>query len=101
MSAVAQKLSESLKKQTWLPVFSLERKMTFWAKSQFYVKMWPALRKGSGWSYSQRPLNTIGTRVGTKIYDNGDYGDYADYDDDDDDDDGDDDNDDYNVFSSS
>ena len=96
MSAVAQKLSESLKKQTWFPVFSLERKTTFWAVSQFYVEMWPALRKGSGWSYSQRTLSTIGTRGGKKNYDNGDYDDDDDDDDDDDydnDDNDDDDND--------
>ena len=74
---------------------SLERKTTFWDRSQFYVEMWPALRKGSGWSYSQRTFNTIGTRGGKKNYDNGDYDD-----DDDDDDDYDDENDDYNVFSS-
>ena len=61
--------------------------------------MWPALRKGSGGSYSQRTLNTIGTRGGKKIYDNGDYDD--DDDDDDDYDDDDDDDDDFNVFSSS
>ena len=90
-------LRESLKKQTLFPVFSLERKTTFWAGNQFYVEMWPALRKGSGWSYSQRTLNTIGTRGGKKNYDNGDYDD----DDDDDYDDDDDDDDDYNVFSSS
>ena len=97
MSAVAQKLSESLKKQIWFPVFSLEKKTTFWAGSQFYVEVWPALRKGSGWSYSQSTLNTIGTRGGKKNYENGDY-----YDDDDDDDDYDDDEDDddvYNMFS--
>ena len=93
MSAVAQKLSESLKKWTWFPVFSLERKMTFWAGSQFYVGMWPALRKGSGWSYSQRIWSTIGTRGGKKNYDNCDYDDDdVDYDDDNDDDD------DFNVF---
>ena len=60
-------------KWTWFPFFSLERKTTFWAGSQFYVKMWPALRKGSGWSYSQRTLSAIGTRGGKKKYDNGDY----------------------------
>ena len=65
------------------------------ARSQFYVEMWPALRKGSGWSYSQGTLNSIGTRGGKKIYDNGDY---DDDDDDDDYDDDDDDDDDYNVF---
>ena len=48
--------------------------------------MWPALRKGSGWSYSQRTFNTIGTRGGKKNYDNGDYDDDY-YDDDDYDDD--------------
>ena len=72
--------------------------MTFWAGSQFHVEMWPALRKGSGWSYSQRTLNTINIRRGKKNYDDGDY--YDDDDDDDDYDDYDDDNDDYNVFSS-
>ena len=99
ISAVAQKMSESLKKQTWFPVFSLERKTTFWAGSKFYDEMWPALRKGSGWSYSKRTLYTIGTRGGKKNYDIGDYDDDEDeddyYDDDDDDDD------DYNMFSSS
>ena len=63
----------------------------------FYVEIWPALRKGSGWSYSQRALNTIGTGGGKKNYDNSDY--YDDDDDDDYDDDNDDDND-YNLFSS-
>ena len=80
-------------KRTWSPVFSLERKTTFSAGSQFYVEMWPALRKGSGWSYSQRTLNTIGTRGGKKNYDNCDYDD-----DDDDDDDYDDDDDDEYVY---
>ena len=61
--------------------FSLERKTTFRAKNQFYVEMWPALRKGSDWSYSQRTFNTIHTRGGKKNYDTHDY------DDDDDDDD--------------
>ena len=59
--------------------------------------MWPALRKGSGWSYSKRTLSPIGTRGGKKNYNNGDYDD--DDDDDDDDYDNDDDDDDYNVFS--
>ena len=86
MSAVAQKLSKSLKKRTWFPVFSKERKTTFWAGSQFYVEMWPALRKGSGWSYSHRTLNTNGTRGGKNNYDNGDYDDNDDADDDYDDD---------------
>ena len=71
--------------------------------------MWPALRKGSGCSYSQRTWSTIGTRGGKKNYDNGDYDDHDDDDDDYDDDDHDDDDydddadddDDYNVFSSS
>ena len=94
-------MSESLKKQTWFLVFSLEWKTTFWAKNQFYVEMWPALRKESGWSYSQRTFNTIGTRGGKKNYDNGDYDEKDDNNDDDDDyDDYDDENDDYNVFSS-
>ena len=99
MSAVALKLSESLKKQTWFPVFSLERKTTFRAGSQFYLEMWPALRKGSGWSSSQRTLNTIETTGKKKNYDNG----YFDDDDDDDydNDDYDDDYNDYNVFFSS
>ena len=88
MSALALKLSESLKKQTWFPVFSLERKTTFLAGSKFYVEMWPILRKGSEWSYSKRTLNTIGTRGGKKNYDNGGY----------DDDDDDDYNDGYGVF---
>ena len=48
--------------------------------------MWPALRKGNGWSYSPRTFNTIGTRGGKNNYENGDYDD-DDYDDDDDDDD--------------
>ena len=87
MSAVAQKLSESLKKQTWFTVFSKERTTTFWAKSKFYVKILPALRKGSCWSYSQRTLSTIGTRGGMKNYDNCDFDDYNDDDDDYDDDD--------------
>ena len=79
--------------------FSLERKTTFWAGSKFYVEMWPALRKGSDCSYSQRTLSIIGTRGGKKNYDNGDYDDNDDDDDDYDDDDYD--NDDYNMFSSS
>ena len=82
-----------------ISVFSLERKTTFWAGRKLYVEMWPALRKGSGWSCSQRTLSPIGTRGGNKNNDNGDYDDddddVDDYDDDDDDDD------DYIVFSSS
>ena len=39
MSAVTQKLSESLKKRTLFHVFSLERKTTFWAGSPFHVEM--------------------------------------------------------------
>ena len=47
--------------------------------------MWSALREGSGWSYSQRTLNTIGTRGGKKNYDNGGFdADDDDYDDEDD-----------------
>ncbi len=60
--------------------------------------MWPALRKGSGWSHSQSTLSTIGTRGGKKNYVSGDYDDDDDDDDDYDDDDDDDDND--NVSSS-
>ena len=96
MSAVARKLSESLKKRTWFPVFFFRKKETFRAGSQYYVEFWPALRKGSGWSYPKSTLNTIGNRGGKKNYDNGDY-----YDDDDGDDDYDDDDDDddvYNMF---
>ena len=99
MSAVAQKLSESLKKPTGFPGFFLKRKTIFWAGSQFYVEMWPAFRKWVGWSYSQRTLNTIGIRGGKKISNNAEYDDGDDDDDDYDDDD--DDNDDYNVISSS
>ena len=67
--------------------FSLERKTAFWAWCQFYVEIWPALRKESGWSYSQSILNTIGTRGGKKNNVNGDYyyDDDDDYDNDDDD----------------
>ena len=86
-------------KTNMISCFSLERKTTFWAGSKFYVEIWPALRKGSGWSSSQRTLNTIGTRGKKKNYDNGDYDDDDDDDDDDyDNDDYDDDNNDYNVF---
>ena len=42
------------KTNMFFSVFSLERKTTFWAGSHFYVEIWPALRKGSGWSYSQK-----------------------------------------------
>ena len=90
------KTERVFEKTNMISCFFLERKTTFLAESQFYVEFWPALRKGSGWSYSQRTLNTIGTRGGKKNYDNGDY-----HDDDDDYDDDDDDDDDYNVFSSS
>ena len=83
-------------KTNMISCFSLERKTNFWAGSKFNVEIWPALRKGSGWSYSHSALNTIGTRGGKKKYDNGDYYDddddaYYDYDDNDDD---------YNLFSS-
>ena len=99
-SAVAQKLCESLKKINMISCFfSLERKTTFWAGSKFYVEMWPALSKGSGWFYSRRTLRTISTRGGKKNYENGVYDD--DDGDDDDNDEDDYDNDDYNVFSSS
>ena len=94
MSAVAQKLSESLKKRTQFFVFSFERKTTFGAGSPFCVEMWPTLRKGIGWSYSQRTLSTTGTRGGKKNYENGDYDD----DDDDNDNDDDDNNDGNGVF---
>ena len=39
MSAVALKLSESLKKEHGFLFFSLERKTTFWGGSQFYVEI--------------------------------------------------------------
>ena len=54
------------------------------------------MRKGSGWSSSQRTLNTVGNRGKKKNYDNGDFDD--DDDDDYDNDDYDDDDNDYNVF---
>ena len=70
--------------------------------SFFFLKCWNVtsleLRKGSGWSYSQRNFNTIANWGGKKIYDNSDYDGEDDDDDDDYDNDGDDD---YNVFSSS
>ena len=84
MSAVHQKLSQSLKKQAWFPVFSWERKTTYWAGSHAYVKMWPALRKG--WHQGE-PTN----------YDDDDKIDDNDDDDDDNDDDDDDDINDGNV----
>ena len=95
----SSKTERVFEKTNKISFFCLERKTTFWAGSQFYVEFWPALRKGSGWSYSQRTLNTIGTREGKKNYDNGDY--YYDDDDDDDYDADDDDDDVYNVFFSS
>lgn len=54
------------------------------------------MRKRSGWSFSYRTLNTIGTRGGKKNYENGDYD--NDDDDDYDNDDYDDDDNDFNVF---
>ena len=39
MSAVSQKLSQSLKKETWYSIFSLQRNTTFWAGSKFYFEM--------------------------------------------------------------
>ena len=56
------------------------------------------MRKGSGWSSSQRTLNTVGNRGKKKNYDNGDFDD--DDDDDYDNDDYDDDDNDYIEFSS-
>ena len=58
-------------------------KTTFWAGSQFYVKMWPAWRK-------ERTLNPIGTRGDRKNYENNDYDDDDDDNDNNDDDDDDD-----------
>ena len=55
-----------LEKKTWFPVFSWEHKTNFSAWSQVSVKIWPAWRKESGWSSSQRTSNTIATRGGQK-----------------------------------
>ena len=93
------KTEQVFEKTNMISFFSLERKTTFWAGNQFYVEMWPALRKRSGWSSSYRTLNTIGTRGGKTNYENGDYDD--DDDDDYDNDDYDDDDNDFNVFFSS
>ena len=48
MSAVAQKLNESLKKQTRFPISFLQSKTTFWAGSQVYVEMLSPWGKGRG-----------------------------------------------------
>ena len=81
MSTEAQKLSQSLKKRTWFPVLSLERKTIFWAGSQFYVEMRPALLEAWSLKHQGEPIN----------YDD-------DNNDDDDDDDDDDNNDGNGVF---
>ena len=71
-SAVAQKLSESLKKPSWFPVFFFRKEDNLLGCK--YILCWN--------------VTSLGTRGGKKNYDNGDY-DESD-DDDDDYDDGDD-----------
>ena len=56
--AVALKMNESLKKQTWLPASFLLSKTTFWSGSPVYVEIWSASRKGR----SNLPTNRPQTR---------------------------------------